>query len=61
MTTTSPSAAPSTSPGRHGPALVSASCAATVTSAQRVAAAHPTVEVVRYEGGGAVPLQIGVE
>jgi hypothetical protein len=26
-----------------------------------LAAAHPTVEVVRYEGGGAVPLQIGVE
>ena len=26
-----------------------------------LAAAHPTVEVVRYESGGAVPLQIGVE
>ena len=38
-TTTSPSAEPSASPGWQRPAEVSASCSATVTSAQRVAAA----------------------
>ncbi|MGY1696951.1 MULTISPECIES: DAK2 domain-containing protein [unclassified Geodermatophilus] len=36
------------------PALGDAAC-------EHLAAAHPTVEVVRYEGGDAVPLQIGVE
>ncbi|MGY1608560.1 DAK2 domain-containing protein [Geodermatophilus sp. SYSU D00700] len=36
------------------PALGDAACA-------HLAAAHPTVEVVRYEGGAAIPLQIGVE
>jgi hypothetical protein len=36
------------------PALGDAACG-------HLAAAHPTVEVVRYEGGAAVPLQIGVE
>ncbi|WP_175562914.1 DAK2 domain-containing protein [Geodermatophilus nigrescens] len=36
------------------PALGDAACA-------HLAAAHPTVEVVRYESGAAVPLQIGVE
>ena len=39
MTTTSPSAEPSASPGWQRPAEVRASCSATVTSAQRVAAA----------------------
>ena len=39
MTTTSPSAEPRTSPGWQRPAEVRASCSATVTSAQRVAAA----------------------
>jgi hypothetical protein len=28
---------------------------------EHLAAVHPTVEVVRYEGGAEVPLQIGVE
>ncbi len=36
------------------PALGDAACG-------HLASAHPTVEVVRYEGGAAVPLQIGVE
>jgi hypothetical protein len=30
-------------------------------AAAHLAAAHPTVEVVRYESGAEVPLQIGVE
>jgi hypothetical protein len=47
--------------GEMATLLVGPDAALGDAAADHLATAHPTVEVVRYEGGAAVPLQIGVE